>query len=107
MLCSAVLLYYIVFHRSDDDCENAESEEVLEEHITRLLSREYIDLLFAIFINRRDNSVVANSDGTEDMMVEDENAAPQQRDDSLNQLGQLVVKTEVSFQLYLSKDFCV
>ncbi|XP_064601794.1 LOW QUALITY PROTEIN: exportin-5-like [Liolophura sinensis] len=86
---------------SADDDVNPESQEVLEDQLSRQLTREYIDLLATVFHCRRTGTT--HSD--DNVMDEDFTVTHQQsKDDCLSELGQLVMKQE---SVYPSVILCV
>ncbi|GAB1599827.1 exportin-5-like [Argonauta hians] len=74
--------------RCQDSSSVDEDKEVLEDQLTRQLTREYLELLGVICMNKKSDS----EDNVDDMEIVCQGAPP--RDDSLSELGQMCMKTE-------------
>ncbi|KAJ8309385.1 LOW QUALITY PROTEIN: hypothetical protein KUTeg_014259 [Tegillarca granosa] len=86
--------WQIINQRSVSETDDLETQEILEEQLTRQLTREYIDLLGCICRNRK----IDISTNTEDEMIDDNDIlvqSQQLKDDSLGDLGQLCLKEEL------------
>ncbi|KAI0243017.1 Exportin-5 [Lamellibrachia satsuma] len=70
-----------------DDSEEDESQEILEEQIIRQLTREYIELIGILF---RDKKGIDAQDDT----AMDDGEAVTSKDDSISELGQLILMAE-------------
>ncbi|XP_033734576.1 exportin-5-like [Pecten maximus] len=83
--------------KTETEDENPESQEVLEDQLTRQVTREYVDLLVTICRYRQMNS---DQSVVEDQMMDEEgteNPPSQQqptKETSLSELGVLCMKTE-------------
>ncbi|XP_046567749.1 LOW QUALITY PROTEIN: exportin-5-like [Haliotis rubra] len=86
------------FEKSENGGEKEQEEaEVLEDQLTRQLSREYMELLGCVCYSRK-----SNMESSDDVTMEEtDNSAAQSsqpsKDDSLSELGQQCMKTESLF----------
>ncbi|XP_060568064.1 exportin-5-like, partial [Ruditapes philippinarum] len=76
--------------RKDTDDDNQESQEVIEEQVTRQLTREYVELLGIIFYKKRNKE--SNGAGGDKMCDDDEFQSPNRPD--LGELGNLCLSID-------------
>ncbi|PVD26679.1 hypothetical protein C0Q70_14357 [Pomacea canaliculata] len=79
----------------DRDDESAESQEVLEDQLTRQLTREYLELIITVCTSRLSSKVEV----TEEMAMDEEVVPPQfnRNEKALSELGLLCMRTEALF----------
>ncbi|KAK7104837.1 exportin-5-like [Littorina saxatilis] len=78
----------------DDDDDNAESQEVLEDQLTRQLTREYLELIGTVCVGRHSSKVEV---AEETAMDEGDTTAHNRNDRTLSELGAMCLKNEALF----------
>ncbi|XP_051816047.1 exportin-5 [Acanthochromis polyacanthus] len=88
--------------------ENQVTQEILEEQLVRLLTREVLDLLIVSCISRKVPEPAANKEeiDEEDMMMDSvQTASPAQPTEELTELGKCLMKHETIYMSLLTLSF--
>ncbi|CAG2240707.1 XPO5 [Mytilus edulis] len=81
--------WQLIIQRTSEEDDNKESQEVVDDHLTRQLTKEYLDLLVNV---THDRKTVESSDDIGDEEVIQTPANP--REETLSLLGQMCLKNE-------------
>nr|AMN88365.1 XPO5 [Mytilus galloprovincialis] len=81
--------WQLIIQRTSEEDDNKESQEVVDDHLTRQLTKEYLDLLVNV---THDRKTIESSDDIGDEEVIQTPANP--REETLSLLGQMCLKNE-------------